>query len=71
MEWLVSCEVQGRQYHMWFGHGTGPGKGEDGPFGPTEIGERIAAVAQGAIAALPADPRARAGPATARRRSSA
>jgi hypothetical protein len=67
----MSWEVQGRQYHMWFGHGTGPGKGEDGPFGPTEIGARIAAVAQGAIGALPAALRARAavrnGPATLER----
>jgi hypothetical protein len=51
---------------MWFGHGTGPGKndkaGDDGDdlFGPTEVGERIASVARGAIAALPADLRARA-----------
>ncbi|MDR3472203.1 MAG: hypothetical protein P4M09_10995 [Devosia sp.] len=51
---------------MWFGHGTGPGKDEDSGddggdlFGPAEIGERIAAVAQGAIGALPAELRARA-----------
>jgi hypothetical protein len=45
---------------MWFGHGTGPGKSEEGPFGPTEDAARIAAVIYGAIAALPAALRARA-----------
>lgn len=63
----MSWEDQGRQYHMWFGHGTAPVKGTDqtdhdgtGPFGRDEMSERFVSVAQGAIAALPADLRARA-----------
>ena len=67
MEWPVGWEDQGRQEHGWFGHGTAPVKptdqaGHDGtePFGPDEASQRFAAVAHGAIAALPADLRARA-----------
>jgi hypothetical protein len=49
---------QGRQYHMWFGHGTAPGQEEDAADDPsvTDMGlaERMLALAHGAIAALPA-----------------
>ena len=55
---------QGRQYHMWFGHGTAPDKGKtaapDAAVTGKSIDDRVVAVAYGAIAALPASLRGRA-----------
>jgi len=60
----VSWEDQGRQYHMWFGHGTAPVKAkdasDDGIFGRNGLAQRIQAVAHGAVGALPQAVRARA-----------
>jgi hypothetical protein len=60
----MSWEDQGRQYHMWFGHGTAPAKGEASEmerndlFGPGNFGPRIDAIAHSARAhMLPADRR--------------
>ena len=33
----MTWEVQGRQDHGWFGHGTGPGQGHPSPFSPHGI----------------------------------
>ncbi len=70
----MSWEDQGRQEHGWFGDGTAPPKfdddagNDDDLFEPMESSQRIAAVAQGAIGALPLDLRApaaaRSGPVT-------
>lgn len=60
----MSWEDQGRQYHMWFGHGTAPVKAkdtsDDGIFGLNGLAQRIQAVAHGAVGALPQALRARA-----------
>ena len=60
----MSWEDQGRQYHMWFGHGTAPVKAkdasDDGIFGRNGLAQRIQAVAHGAVGALPQALRARA-----------
>ncbi len=54
----MSWEDQGRQYHMWFGHGTAPGKSSTGGADPSVTGkstaDRVQALAYGAIALLPA-----------------
>lgn len=55
----VSWQDQGRQYHMWFGHGTAglngklPKAGSDPTFEPGNIGKRIDAVAHGALMHMP------------------
>ena len=60
----MSWEDQGRQYHMWFGHGTAPDKGKKAAPDPSITGkrteDRVLALAYGAIAALPASLRGRA-----------
>lgn len=62
MSWLD----QGRQEHGWFGHGTAPPRfdekagSDDDLFGPGEVQQRFTATIHGAIAALPANLRARA-----------
>lgn len=60
----MSWEDQGRQYHMWFGHGTAPDKGKKAASDPSVIGksidDRVVAVAYGVIAALPSSLRGRA-----------
>jgi len=49
---------QGRQYHMWFGHGTAPDTGDadagDTSVAGTSLAQRIPALAYGAMASLPA-----------------
>ena len=54
----MSWEDQGRQYHMWFGHGTAADKGEKASSGSSVIGQstadRVLALAYGALASLPA-----------------
>ena len=53
----MSWEDQGRQYHMWFGHGTSSDKVQKGGSDPSvtglSTGERVLAIVYGAIAALP------------------
>lgn len=53
----MSWEDQGRQYHMWFGHGTAPDNSKSAAPDPSVTGkstdERALALADGAIAALP------------------
>lgn len=60
MSWLD----QGRQYHMWFGHGTAQDRGSQREIDPSVADQsqasRIQALAYGAIAALPASLRAQA-----------
>ncbi len=60
----MSWEDQGRQYHMWFGHGTAPDKGKKSSPDPSVTGksteDRVLALAYGAVAALPASLRGRA-----------
>ena len=55
MELPVSWEDQGRQYHMWFGHGTAPerlgGSDTDGS-ASVGLGQRLLVLANGAIAVL-------------------
>ena len=54
---------QGRQYHMWFGHGTAPDKGKPvagSSVSGKSIEDRVSALAYGAVAALPASLRGRA-----------
>jgi len=52
----MAWQDQGRQYHMWFGHGTTPD--------PSVVGkstaDRVLALAYGAIASLPAAQRGQA-----------
>ena len=59
----MSWEDQGRQYHMWFGHGTAPDKGMKSSPDPSVTGkstsDRVLALAYGAIAAFPASLRGR------------
>ncbi len=54
----MSWEDQGRQYHMWFGNSTAPLKAKsataDAVVNGKSTSERVLALAQGAIAALPA-----------------
>ncbi len=54
----MSWEDQGRQYHMWFGHGTAADKGKQPGPGSSVVGkstaDRVLALAYGAIASLPA-----------------
>ena len=54
----MSWEDQGRQYHMWFGHGTAGNKAAKAAPGSSVIGQSIAdrvlALAYGALASLPA-----------------
>jgi len=55
----MSWQDQGRQYHMWFGHGTSglkekPSKaGPDPMFDPGSLDKRIDAVAHGSLMHLP------------------
>ena len=60
----MSWEDQGRQYHMWFGHGTAPDKDKRAAPDPSVTGQstddRVVALAYGAIASLPASLRGRA-----------
>ena len=53
----MSWEDQGRQYHMWFGHGTATDKGKKAASGSSVAGQseadRILALAYGALASLP------------------
>lgn len=60
----MGWEDQGRQYHMWFGHGTAADKGKKTASDPSVIGksidERVLALVYGVIAALPAALRRRA-----------
>ncbi len=57
-------QVQGRQGHGWFGHGTGPGKAENSGHDPStafrSVDDRVVALVHGAIASLPASLRVRA-----------
>ena len=57
----MSWEDQGRQYHMWFGHGTAPDKIAAPDPSVTAKGseDRVLALAYGAIGALPASLRGR------------
>ena len=54
----MSWEDQGRQQHMWFGHGTAPATGKTAAPDPSvtdkTVEERAAGLAYSAIAALPA-----------------
>ncbi len=54
----MSWEDQGRQYHMWSGHGTSADKGANAAPGSSVVGQRTAArvltLAYGALASLPA-----------------
>ena len=60
----MSWKDQGRQCHVWFGHGTAPDKGRKAAPDPSVAGEsideRVLALACGVIAALPASLRRRA-----------
>lgn len=60
----MSWEDQGRQYHMWFGHGTAPKTLKEARSGAMSTnasrGDLAVALAYGAVAALPAAQRARA-----------
>ena len=60
----MSWEDQGRQYHMWFGHGTAADKGKKAAPGSSAVGQstadRVLALAYGALASLPATRRAQA-----------
>ncbi len=52
----MSWETQGRQYHMWFGHGTAdpnPAPGGKSLFEPGNLDRRIDAVAYGVVAQVP------------------
>ena len=53
----MSWVNQGRQRHMWFGHGTAPDKEKTQVSDPSVMGkgveDRVLAIAHGAIAALP------------------
>jgi hypothetical protein len=53
----MSWEDQGRQYHMWFGHGTASDKSKQAGADPSVTGksptDRVLALAYGAIALLP------------------
>lgn len=59
----MSWEDQGRQSHMWFGHGTAPSKAKTAAPNPAVTGrssdDRAVALAYGTIAALPASLRGR------------
>lgn len=54
---------QGRQFHMWFGHGTAAGKdvgddeAADGAVAAATLGQRIDAIGYGAAGHLSADER--------------
>lgn len=51
----MSWQDQGRQEHGWFGNGTAAGHTDAGDgrlIGPDGLGQRITAVAYGAIASL-------------------
>ena len=54
----MSWEDQGRQYHMWFGHGTAADKSRKAAPGSSAVGQstadRVLALAYGALASLPA-----------------
>jgi len=54
----MSWEDQGRQYHMWFGHGTAGNKATQAAPGSSVVGQstadRVLALAYGALASLPA-----------------
>ncbi len=54
----MSWEDQGRQYHMWFGHGTAGNTGMKAASGSSVVGQstadRVLALAYGALALLPA-----------------
>ena len=54
----MSWEDQGRQYHMWFGHGTAADKAKQPTPGSSVVGQstadRVLALAYGALASLPA-----------------
>ncbi len=53
----MSWEDQGRQYHMWFGHGTAGNKSTKAAPGSSVVGQstadRVLALAYGALASLP------------------
>lgn len=53
----MSWEDQGRQYHMWFGHGTAADKAKQSAPGSSVVGkgtaDRVLALAYGAMASLP------------------
>ena len=53
----MSWEDQGRQYHMWFGHGTAGDRGTKAAPGSSVVGQstadRVLALAYGALASLP------------------
>ena len=53
----MSWEDQGRQYHMWFGHGTAGNKATKAAPGSSVVGQstadRVLALAYGALASLP------------------
>jgi len=55
---LMGWEDQGRQYHMWFGHGTAGNIGTKAASGSSVVGQstadRVLALAYGALASLPA-----------------
>lgn len=61
----MSWEDQGRQYHGWFGHGTGPAgheppKGDAGTmFDPGNVEWRIDAIVYSAVAHMPRNDRHR------------
>ena len=54
----MSWEDQGRQYHMWFGHGTASDQATKAAPGSSVVGQstadRVLALAYGALASLPA-----------------
>ncbi len=54
----MSWEDQGRQHHMWFGHGTAGNRGIKAASGSSVVGQgtagRVLALAYGALASLPA-----------------
>ncbi len=60
----MSWEDQGRQYHMWFGHGTAGNKATNATSDPSVVGQttadRVLALAYGALASLPAAKRGQA-----------
>ena len=59
----MSWEDQGRQYHIWFGHGTAGNKAAAAP-GSSVVGQstadRVLALVYGALASLPAAQRGQA-----------
>jgi len=56
----MGWEDQGRQYHMWFGHGTGSNKRQSSSVVGQSTADRVLALAYGALASLPAAKRGQA-----------